>query len=205
MALLFWRKTKDTGSADESQNVEVNETYPLPVQLIQPDDNDYPPVRIPEDSGYQAPIAGRAFTRLYRVPGIGTGSAYADGDAFGTAFTLHDLMRPENPACWIVDVFLIDRDDEGLQVDVPIFIAPIASTTDNNAFAPTDIELLTWRRTFAITGFSNWSVNQGGQYEGSPQLIVGQGPHLYTQLVARGTINVAAGAEPYIGITVMPL
>lgn len=47
MSLLFWRKTQDTGEyrpdgTAQSKDVVATVTDPIPVQIIQPDDNDYP-------------------------------------------------------------------------------------------------------------------------------------------------------------------
>lgn len=202
MSLLFWRKTHDTAIAGDTPSQAVTEDTPLPVRLYPGGDDEAQSVEIA--NGFMPPVSGQTILREYEIPGIGTGSAYADGEAFGTAFTLHDLFRAEKCSGTIVGAYLHDLDDEGLRVDVPLFVHPIASTTDNNAFAPSDAELVTCRAVVPITEFFNWSSNQFGQATNLGIWIKAESPNLYTQLVIRGAANIAAGAIPRLGIIVVP-
>ncbi len=200
MALQFWRSIKGA-LEDLGHALEVDENHPLPVQIVTNEDEDVPKVQI--DQPQLPPVQGQTLLRLYDVPGIGTGAVYDAGEAFGTPFTLHSLFGGKISGT-IVGVVLFDLDDEGIQVDLPIFTQSLAGTTDNNAFAPTDTELLTCRAVFPITEFYNWSVNQFGQYVGTPKWIVLEGPNAYTQLVVQGAPNIAAGALPRLAITTVP-
>lgn len=201
MNLIFWRKTHDI-APENARGVAATEDTPFPVRPIQNEDDD--PLRINIKNAYMPPVAGQTILREYEIPGIGTGSAYADGEAFGTAFTLHDLFRPGKNSGTIVGAYLQDIDDEGLQVDIPLFVRSIAGTTDNNAFAPSDVELQSCRGVVSITEFFNWSSNQFGQATNLGIWIKAESPNLYTQCVIRGAANIAAGAIPRIGLIVVP-
>lgn len=206
-SLLFWRKTRDTGEyrpdgIAQTKVVEVSRDEPLPVQLVHPEDSDYPLVEI--KGSEMPPVAGRTITRLVQVPGIGTGSAYAAGDAFGTLITFSDVFRTEKCSGTIVSAFFIDLDDEGIQKDVPIYIAPITATTDNSAAAPSDTDVLLCRGHFSISTFLNLGNNQIGTLTNIGLWVSGSDPNLYTQLVTQGADNIAASNIPWIGIVVVP-
>lgn len=202
MGLLFWRKTHDLGEPNESVAVVATEDNPLPVRPSLGDDDD--PLKVKVEQDYLPPVAGQTITRIYDIPGIGTGAVYADGEAFGTAFTIHDVFRAEKGSGVVVGAFLLDFDDEGIQVDIPLFTQPLAGTADNSAFAPTDVELATCRGVVSITSFYNWNVNQFGQATNVGLWLYAGGTNLYTQCVIRGAANIAAGAIPRIGIVVVP-
>ncbi len=201
MNLIFWRQTRDL-APDNAKAVATTEETPFPVQLV--DNEDADPTRVTIDMPYQPPMAGQTVTRLVKVPGIGTGAAYADGEAFGGLIQFHDVFRPEKCSGTIVQVFFLDLDDEGINKDVPIFIRPFTITTDNNAFAPSAIDLLGCRSVISISTWSNWNANQFGEASGANRWISGESPHLWTQIVTRGADNIAAGSEPWIGIVVIP-
>lgn len=202
MSLIFWRKTRDTPVSANPESVAVTEDTPLPVRLLANEDDDAPRVQL--DQPYLPPVAGVTLERLVQIPGIGTASIYAAGDAFGTLITWHNVFRAEKCSGTIVGAYLIDLDDEGIQVDIPIWIRSFTTTADNSAFAPTDADVLGCRAVISITGFSNWNANQFGQYEGSPRWVRGESPHLYTQAVVQGTPTIAAGAVPWLGILIVP-
>ena len=150
------------------------------------------------------PVAGRTVTCVVRVPGIGTGAAYADGDAFGTLIEFPNLFRPSKLSGLVMGAFLIDLDDEGLQIDVPLFIRSFTATADNSAFAPTDADAVNCRGVLQINTFSNWNANQFGQSVNVPWPVNAVSTSLFTQLVARGAPNIAAGSEPYVGLITLP-
>ena len=202
MSLLFWRKTRNISIANESSNVEVNETNPLPVQIFSNDDEDAPKVRISQ--AYLPVVAGQTITRIVPLPGITTGSAHSDGDALGTPIVFQDVFRAEKCSGIVVGAFVIDKDDEGLQIDIPLFTRPIAGTADDSAFAPTDTELMTCRGVVAVSSFFNWDSNQFGQATNLGMWISTESPNLYSQVVARGAINIAAGSIPLVGLVVVP-
>ncbi|MCK9602593.1 MAG: hypothetical protein M0R06_26335 [Sphaerochaeta sp.] len=150
------------------------------------------------------PVAGRTITRLVKVPGITADAAHADGDALGTMITFPDVFRAERCSGVIVGAFILDLDNEGLQVDLPIFTRAFTATADDSAFTPSDTDMLACRAVLEIYTFSNWGANQFGRWVDNPIWINGESVNLYTQVVARGAINIAAGADPYVGIVVVP-
>lgn len=186
MNLLFWKPRT------ESKYQEVSEEHPLPVS-------------IPENGQVLPPVAGQAITRRILIPGIGTASAYTDGDAFGTTFFIPSLFRPEKRSGVAVKVLLCDKDDEGFQVDLNFFSRAITATTDNSPFTPNDIDLAdAWEGTISVSNFYNWAVNQGGQNVDSRLWLNSETTGIWCQCTARGALNIAAGAEPWIKLTVVP-
>lgn len=185
MNLLFWRPRLASGYR------EANEEFPLPVQ-------------IPETGRYLPPVAGDSIPRQIQIPGIGTASAYADGDAFGTLFFIPTLFRPEKRSGVIVKALLVDKDDEGLQVDLVFFSREITGTTDNSAFNPSDADMHSWEGTLSVSTFYNWSGNQGGQQIDNRLWVQSETTGIWCQCVARGALNIAAGALPWLKLTVVP-
>ncbi len=183
MATLFFR------NSNETTHTAVSDEHPLPTIAY----GDYMPA-----------VAGRTVTRIVEVPGVGTGSAYADGDAFGTMITWLDVFRAEKCSGTIVGAFLQDFDGEGIQIDIPIFTRTITATADNAAFAPSDIDLAACRAVVSITEFYNWGSNQFGQATGLGLWVQGEGVNLYSQCVIHGAANIASGAVPRIGLVVVP-
>ena len=99
---------------------------------------------------------------------------------------------------------LLDLDDEGLQIDVPLFVGPIVGAASDAAASFTDGELMLCRWVFSINTFYNWATNQFGQTNQNPMHIVAGGPDLWTQLIVIGTPTIAALNIPVLGITVVP-
>ena len=186
MALQFFK------DAPTNDNVPVSSENPLPVRQIE----------LP--GYYQLPVAGQTITRLYQVPGIATADAFDSGDAFGTPIKLADLFRPEKGSGLIMGMFLLDLDDEGIQIDVPLFVGPIVGVASDAAASFTDGELMLCRWVFSINTFYNWATNQFGQTNQNPMHIVAGGPDLWTQLIVIGTPTIAALNVPVLGITVVP-
>lgn len=173
-----------------SELQEVGPDGPLPVRL--------------EETAELPPIAGRTVQRIVQVPGIGTGSAYADKDAFGTLITFRDVFRAEKRSGTITGVFLIDKDDEGIQVDVPLYVRAITATADNSALALSDDDLMACRAKLSITDYFDGANGQFGQSVDAAKWVEGEDTNLYTQLQIRGSANISAGAIPWVGITVIP-
>lgn len=182
MSTLWWRKGRESAQ-------ETTDEHPFPTQIIQ--------------SHNLPPVSGNTVTRRVKVPGIGYASAYAAGDAFGTSFVFPALFRAEKPSGTITSVVIHDLDDENIQLDVPLFIAPFTATADNSAFAPSDNDNLNCRGVISVTTFSNWANNGLGEWNGSKWINTVDG-NIYTQIVAQGAPNIAAGKEPWIEITVVP-
>lgn len=136
-------------------------------------------------------------TERIAVPGIGTGAAYADGDAFGRSFAIE---VPKEGV--IANVVFLDYDDEGLNKDLVLFSRPFAETADNAAFAPSDADLAFCVGVASITVWYNFENNQVGM--GTPALgYTAQKGKLWGQWRTRGSDNIAAATIPefYLVIT----
>ncbi|GEM_PF-4918400 len=199
MSLLFWRKTTDVPN---ESSVAVTETNPLPVQLIHLNENDVPPVRIEQES-YLPPVAGVSITRRVQVPGIGTGSAYTAADAFGTLITIPNVFRPNKNSGIATKILFYDLDDEGIQKDCIFFGVPISTTANDDAYAPSDGDILSGSNGVSITTFFNWANNQMGVWNGSAW-VESMDTNLYVRLITQGADNIAAGSIPWLSITIIP-
>ena len=147
-------------------------------------------------SALEKPVA-IFITPAIDIGGIGTGAAYASGDAFG------GLNVVDVPVQGIIsNVWFFDKDDEGLAKEIVLFDRPFQPTADNSAFAPLDDDLSDCVGVINIDLFYNYSLNQVGN--ANPALLY-HAPlgKLWFQSVTRGADNIAAGSVPQIrfGIT----
>lgn len=138
-----------------------------------------------------------SYSQQIQVPGIGTGSAYAADDAFGTAF---ELLVPNEGT--ISHVYFLDFDDEGIQKDVVFFRKSFTGTADNSAFAVSDADLRNCIGVAKIITFVNFANNQVGYATPSLSYVLPTG-RLYCQIVTRGADNIAAGVIPEIFVVVV--
>lgn len=134
-------------------------------------------------------------TPFLEIPGIGTGAAYATGEAFGTKFK---IAIPEKG---IIDtVIMLDLDDEGIETELWLFRENFTATTDNNAFAISDIDLLNLECVIGITNFANAANNQVGINNGLGLAYSAPNGVLWCQCVTRGTPNIAALNIPRVAL-----
>lgn len=140
----------------------------------------------------------RAFaTGPLLIPGIGSGAAYASGDAFGTAFP---LVVPSVGT--IATLLFFDYDAEGLVKEFVLFSQPIAGTADNAVFAPTDLELQSCLGVVYVSGYYSYSGNQLGI--ATPALTyLAPRSVIYVQIVTRGADNIAAAAIPAFNMVIV--
>ena len=142
-------------------------------------------------------VDGRVYRWLQAIPGIGTGAAYASGDAFGTSFSL------SLPARGTISVVLfLDYDNEGLNKELVLFSRPVTETADNAAFAVSDAGL---RFTVGVVSVEQWygfANNQIGIANPALSYSGAEGG-LYGQWVTRGADNIAAGAIPEFVVVVV--
>ena len=140
--------------------------------------------------------SGRIFHTGYRlITGIGTGVAYATGDAFGTTFSI------EVPPIGTLRVAsYLDKDDEGIEMDMMVFNREPAQPVDNDAYAPTDTDMEKFITTITFATWKNFGANQTSVATLDVDYLAPQG-RLWVQFVARGVPNIAAGNIPMISLT----
>ncbi len=149
------------------------------------------PVQVKNDADSPSYTTSKVYrTSPVEVPGIGTGAAYASGDAFGTSW---EVVVPVEGT--ITDVVFLDLDDEGIQKDFVLFDAPFTETSDNSAFDVNDVDLLKCVGFISLTDFVDFNSNQVGR--ASPALSYrAAGGKLHGQIVTRGADNIAADNIP---------
>lgn len=136
---------------------------------------------------------------------IVTGAAYADLDAMGvTPFLVSGGPHAVPRSGVIQSAIYIDRDDEGLQIDLWLFTAQVGNQTDNSAFVVSDADLTRVIDVIQFSSFRDANTGQvsvvngiGTAYELQP------GENMYGLLQARGALNIAAGALPLFNIKIL--
>ena len=137
------------------------------------------------------------YTGWVNVPGIGTGAAYATGEAVGTKFSF------EVPKSGTISVAVfLDKDDEGLEMDLVLFTDDFLETADNAAFAVTDNDLKNFLSTITFATFKNFDANQVSTAAALGLDYVAPKRRLWGQFVTRGAPNIAAGNLPQFSLTI---
>lgn len=139
------------------------------------------------------------------------GTAYAASDALGAAFLLPAMAGGPNESGTIVQMqVLTDSVVTFGQTTLYLFTQPIAGTTDNAAFAPTDKEMLTLGGLVTTTtgaagpkGNANTVMSiMGSQTTNYMAAMIpyraGANGELYGQLVCGGIPTIAAGDNLYL-------
>lgn len=137
-------------------------------------------------------------TPCIEIPGIGTGSAYAAGDAFGGKFAIQVPKK----GC-IEAAIMYDLDDEGIETELWLFREDFSATTDNSAFAVSDADLMNLEYVIGIQNFANAGNNQIGINSGLGLPYEAPNGNLYCQCVTRGAPNIAAGNIPRVALAVL--
>lgn len=133
-----------------------------------------------------------------QISGIGVAAAYAAGDAFGTMLTF------DVPKQGVISAaIMLDLDDEGVETELWLFDRPFATTADNSAFDPSDIDLQKLVAVISITNFANAGSNQVGINNGLDLPYAAPEGKLYCQCVTRGTPNIAAANIPYVTLRII--
>ena len=136
-------------------------------------------------------------TGQIEIPGIGTGAAYAAGDAFGNKFV---FKVPKEGT--IANVVFIDKDDEGLNKELVLFNKDFGQTGDNQAFSPGDPDLHDSIGAVSIETWYDYALNQLGMATPALSYVAPEG-QLYAQMLTRGADNIAAGAIPRIYLVIV--
>ena len=150
------------------------------------------PVYLPDDGS----IRSRPFDSGWLVvPGIGTGVAYADLDAFGRQFSF------QCPKAWLLtDIQWADLDDEGINKRVYVGHGQFDVTSADNAalvisdeslsqLDPPPVDVATWGD--ANTG------QAGGEYAIN-RVMLTPAEQCWVVVQTRGADNIAAGSIPRI-------
>ena len=137
---------------------------------------------------------GRPFVTPYtQVTGITTGAVYAAGEAFGGKFII------PVPRIGVITVaMMLDLDDEGKETELWLFNSDFTATTDNAAFAVTDLDLLKLVSPISIVNFADANVNQVGENSGLALPYTSPQAQLWCQCVTRDTPNIASGNIPLV-------
>ena len=134
-------------------------------------------------------------TQVWQPAGIVAAVAYADGDAIG------GMTEVDAPLSGVLQSALyIDRDDEGLAVDLVVCLLPFDTPIlDNATMALSDDDLLKVIHVIAFATFSDFTNGQissvtaiGKRFGTDPS----RPRKLYVQARARGALNIASGSEP---------
>ena len=128
-------------------------------------------------------------------PVIDTG-LYASGDALGARFGLPNVVGKDGGSAILESVVVLDQDDEGVQIDFPLFTKTFTGTTDNDAFAITDDDLQNCIGHVSVSNYANFNVNQVGTARGlGLAFTIPTGRSLFCQAVVRGTPTYASSDD----------
>ncbi len=126
-----------------------------------------------------------------KIPGSGSATELDSGDTVGNVF-----MIPVPKSGEIRSATFWDLDDEGIQIDVFIFKAPIVDVAVDAAYAPTDVESLQYLTKLSFVSFDDQGAFQTSELTNIGKAYSVPNGKLYLQAVTRGTSNIAAGSEP---------
>lgn len=145
-------------------------------------------------------LRGPYRTPLLIIPGIGTGAAYASGDAFG------GMIEINVPPTGIIHAALFyDYDNEKLGKTLRLSDIPFAATADNAAINPSDPDLsngmgdITW----ATTDFAAYNANALGTKTAINLPYEAPNGKLYAQFMTNGADNIAAGKIPRFRLVIL--
>ena len=106
---------------------------------------------------------------------------------------------------------LIDRDNEGSQIDVPLFDAIFAGAAGDVAFSLSDLDAQKLIITLKFATFDDNVNNQtsslenlGKAYRVAPMNKGSKVGWMYFQGIARGTPTIAVGSEPMVRVEILP-
>ena len=149
-------------------------------------------------------VATLETTALTTIPGIGTGVAYAAGDAVGTKF---EITVPVKGV--ILALIFNDKDDEGIQMILVLFDADFTAAVDNAAWDVSDADMDKCVGYINLIGATGTAGTANVNYLDFGPSRIGQVvppflqlPYtaplgkLYGQWLTASTPNIAAGSIP---------
>lgn len=117
---------------------------------------------------------------------VGT-ALYASGDALGSRFVIPNVVSADGGSAVLESVVVIDKDDEGVQIDFPLFTRVFTATADNAAFAVSDVDLESCIGVVSVSNYSDFANNQIGTARGlGLAFTIPEGRDLHCQAVVRG-------------------
>ena len=134
----------------------------------------------------------------YAIPGSDSATALESGDTIGNVFKLAVPKSGE-----IRSGFLLDRDDEGTQVDLAIFKQNVVDVAVDAAFAPTDIEGATKVCEMNFVSFDDDGVYQSSQVTNFGMAYTAPEGFFYIQAITRGTPTLAAGVPHKVQLQIL--
>lgn len=138
------------------------------------------------------------FTGYVEVPSIVAAVAYVAADAMGRKFSF------DVPKSGIIHTaVMLDKDDEGIETDLVVFVGDFTDTADNTAFDVLDSDLHKFLSTITFATFKNFASNQVSSAAALGLAYVAPEGKLWCQMVTRGTPNIAANASPMVGLTIL--
>ena len=153
---------------------------------------------------------GAYSTVLTATPAVDT-SAYSAGDLIGTAeiaFPLAVRSDGLKEASGIIQAVIItDLADQSASIDVYFFDRELTNTTftDNDAFDPSDIDLLTLIGVASLTSHRSLNDNSNSQLLniGLPFVLPATSAILYAVLVSRGTPTFATASDLTLRVAIL--
>lgn len=133
------------------------------------------------------------------IPGIVAANALDANDAFGTIVTLY---VPYSGIIYSATFW--DLDDEGTQVDLEIFKHSITQIASDAAWAPTDIDMLSFITELSFAAFDDQINSQTSELTVIGKAYAAPEGKFYIQAVCRGTPTIAAGASPRFQLQIIP-
>ena len=87
---------------------------------------------------------------------------YTTGDALGARFGLPNVVDKAGGGAILESIVVLDQDDEGIQIDFPLFSKTFTATADHDEFAVTDDDLQHCIGHVSISNYANfcWAVTR---------------------------------------------
>lgn len=134
----------------------------------------------------------------YAIPGSDNAVTIETGDTIGFVFKLAVPKSGE-----IRSALLLDRDDEGVQVDLEIFKQTIADAVADAAFAPTDVEGLSHVCELNFVSFDDHGLYQTSQITNIGMAYTAPEGFFHIQAINRGGITLPAGVPHKVQLHIL--
>ena len=132
------------------------------------------------------------------IPGITAANALEIGDCMGTPFK---IQVPKSGI--IISSLMLDLDDEGVEINLELFKDDITVIGDDNAWAPTDADLLHFVAEIAFASFDDHINNQTSEVKRIDKAYSIKDGVFTIQAVTRGEPNIAAGSMPKVQLHIL--